>query len=127
MFLRVPFRPQPWKRSSEAGSRVTYDGEGTENDLLLQIEVVKRLTSERRERIRFLASILDRRSMTRPYDEGLIARLGRQFGLQRLQIKIILETTEDDMVDDTHLRKIVGLDDSGRRIVHADLQFKPQT
>lgn len=125
MFPRVPFRPRSWKRSSEAGSRITYDGEGTENDLLLQIEVVKGLTPERRQRVRDMASV---RAGSRHWGlDELEAFLGRQFGLQRLQIKIILETTEDDMADDARLRNIVGLDDSGRRIVHADLQFKPKT
>lgn len=133
MYPRVPSRPKPWHKGKDErlpvdkkGNKIPYEGRGTEDELLLQIEVVKGLTSERRERIRFLASILNRRSITRPFDEGLIARLGRQFGLQRLQIKIILETVEDDMANDAHLREIIGLDATGRRAIHADLQFASQ-
>ena len=117
MFPRVPFRPQPWKRSDSNAIR-TFDGEGTENDLLLQIEVVKGLTPERRQRVRDTASIRSNKSNLVPY-------LGRQFGLQREQIRIILETTEDDMADNARLRHIVGLDANGRRINPADLESTP--
>jgi len=119
MFPRVPFRPRPWKRSDPNAIR-TFDGEGTENDLLLQIEVVKGLTPERRQRVRDTASIRSNRS-------DLVPFLGRQFGLQREQIKIILETCEDDMANDATLRKIVNLDPAGRRVNPADLESTPQT
>ncbi len=117
MFPRVPYRPPPWKRSDPNATR-TFDGEGAENDLLLQIEVVKELTPERRQRVRDMASIRSNKSDLVPY-------LGRQFGLQRRQIEIILETDEDDMGDDARLRHIVGLDDSGRRLNPADIQASP--
>lgn len=104
MYPRFPSRPP--KPPVLRASKKTTDGEGTHEEHLKEaITVKKEISSFRRERIRSLESL------------GFsVPMLARKFGLQSSQIKLILETTEEDFDDDTYLKKFVKLDGNGNLI-----------